>query len=194
MSWLVGLALLFTPDAGPAMGPRDELSALIAEGPATEEERLEIARWRSACPHDSRGAPVFRLLGLLRLERVLGVDSWRPGLLGAVWCIEAGWSTKPVVWGDYRDGVPMAHGPFQLWVTSRSQCSLTREGAQDLAASARCWVALVDGLRGKAGRMCARGNLWMVAEAAVSNFRKYQWNCKSSSAHWKVASKGLPTP
>jgi hypothetical protein len=178
------------------LAPVGELDSLVAEGPASLSERLEIERWREACPHDRPDAPVFALLGLLRLEKVLGVNRWRPGLLGAVWCVEAAWSKKRPLWGDWRGAHPMAHGPFQLWLSSRQTCSLTAEGAQDLAASARCWVMQVEALRAKAARVC-RGDevtLSRVAEAAVSNVRRYQWGCRYSSAHWKVAAKGLPDP
>lgn len=182
----------------PSLRPDGELAALVAEGPATREEMEEISRWRKACPHDTPDAPVEALLGLLRLEEVLGVDSWRPGLLGAVWCVESAWSTRRPVWGDYRGKYPMAHGPFQLWLSSRQWCGLTPEGAQDLATSARCWVAQVEALLSKAQRACPRVKdplrHWMVAEAALSNVRKYQWNCRLGSNHWKVASRGLPRP
>lgn len=200
LTLLLGLAMLLgmcneatvLASPSPLPLPSSEVMWLAAERPATVEERLEIRRWRQACPHDRPDAPVEALLGLVRLEKVLGVDSWRPGLLGAVWCIESAWSVKGRVWGDYRGKYPMAHGPFQLWLSSRRWCGLTDEGAHDLAASARCWVAQVEALLPKARRACPRARKhWMVAEAALSNVRKYQWDCRLSSNHWKVASRGL---
>jgi hypothetical protein len=163
--------------------------------PPTEAEREHVYRLRAACRHDGPHTDVFALLRLVRLEEELGIDRVRPGLLGAVWCVEAGFRLESrrggPVRGDYRDGVPMAHGPFQLWPTARAACGASGGAADDLEWSARCWVARVLATLPKARRRCPQGNVWMVSEAAVSNVRKYAWDCKRGSEHWRLAVRAL---
>lgn len=169
-----------------------EYDLLVAE-PATFEEREMISKLREACRHDRADAPVESLLALLRLEEVLGVDKWRPGLLAGVWCVEAGWRGAPSgemegqIWGDMRNGIPQAWGPLQLWPVHRNACSGTQDAPHDLIWAARCWVTRVESVRAKALARCPEADAWGVAEAAVSNHRKYRWRCKSRSKHWKVA-------
>ena len=159
--------------------------------PPTPHERDRVSSIRQACRHDGDHVDVWALLRLVRIEAELGVDEWRPGLLGGVWCIEGGLRTESrgggPIRGDYRDGVPMAHGPFQLWVSSRVACGAATGASDDLEFSARCWVARIEATLPKARRACPGGNAWMVAEAAVSNVRKYRWDCRRGSAHWRVA-------
>lgn len=175
------------------MIPGTEYAVLVAEPPSLEE-RLVVSALREACPHDGPHVDPWAVLALVRLERVLGVDEWRPGLLAGVWCVEAGFrvetSTGERILGDYRDGRPMAEGPMQLWPVTRSWCGGTRAAPHDLVWSARCWVARVEAVLAKARRKCPR-HPWRTAEAAVSNVRKYGWDCRRGSRHWRVAEAAL---
>lgn len=175
--------------------PPDEYHVLTLE-PATYHERLWVQATREACPHgDSPRADFLAVLGLFRLEQVLGVHRWRRGLLTGVLCVEAGLNPD-VQWGDWREladwpgrAIPMAHGPFQLWLPYRRWCSLTPDGAQDLFTSARCWVALVDALVDDP-RVSRCKWPHMVAEAARSNIHRYGMRCSRKSgmsAHWRVS-------
>jgi len=161
--------------------------------PPTLSERQRVEAVRRACRHDGPHVDPWAVLRLVRLEETLGVTEWRPGLLGAVWCVEGGLRLEArrggPLRGDYRDGVPMAHGPFQLWLSSRAACGGSAGAADDLEWSARCWVARVEATLPKARRACPRGNAWMVAEAAVSNVRKYRWDCRRGSEHWRLAAR-----
>lgn len=169
--------------------PEDEFSVLVM-APPTEEELLVIDAVAEGCRHYGPHADPFELLALYRLEKSLGVHEWRPALLLGVFCVEAGLRTTSrrggPIWGDYRDGVPMAWGPMQLWKTSRDDCRGTPDAAHDLIWSGRCWVARTERVLDKASRFCDK-NQMMVAEAAISNIRKYGWRCNASSEHWKTA-------
>lgn len=172
-----------------------EYQALTLEPPSIVE-RMTIAAVRSACAHDGPHVDPLDLLALIRLEEVLGVDQWRPGLLTGVFCVEAGFRvetrTGGRILGDWRDGRPMAQGPMQLWPVSRIACRGTVDAPHDLVWSARCWVARVEAVVDKARRRCGdKADVWMVAEAAVSNVRKYRWDCRRGSRHWRVAVAAL---
>lgn len=162
--------------------------------PPSWEERQQVEASRAACRHDGAHVDPWLVLGLHRLETTLGVTEWRAGLLGAVWCVEGGMRTESrgggPIRGDYRDGVPMARGPMQLWPVTSAACGMGREWADDLWASARCWVQRVEATRPKAERLCGEADAWGVAEAAVSNVRKYQWRCDGRSMHWQGAGNG----
>ena len=56
-----------------------------ATEPATHEERAAIVEALDACPGEGPDVDLFGLLGLIRLERELGVDAYRPRLLVATW-------------------------------------------------------------------------------------------------------------
>ena len=177
------------------MMPLTEYQVLTMDQPSIEE-CMTIDQLRSACRHDGPHVDPFDLLALIRLEEVLGVDQWRPGLLPSVYCVEAGWRSEAErggrILGDYREGRAMAHGPMQLWPTSVAACRGTVDAPHDLVWSARCWVARVEAVVGKARRRCgAKADVWMVAEAAVSNVRKYRWDCRRGSRHWRVAVAAL---
>lgn len=166
--------------------------ALLVQEPAIPEEHLLVQSVDAVCKHSGAHVDPFDVLALLRLEEVLGVSKWRRGLLPGVFCIEAGLRKVnrkggPIL-GDFRDGVPMAWGPFQLWPTTRAACRGSDEAAFDLVWAARCWIARVESSLPKASRLCDT-DPWMVAEAAVSNVRKYGWRCKEHSAHWRVATE-----
>jgi hypothetical protein len=174
-----------------------EFAELMREPPSWVE-RVAVDAMRSACHHDGPHTDVFALLALHRLEGILGVDEWRPGLLGAVWCVEGGFrlttrAGEPIR-GDYRDGVPMAHGPMQLWPVTVSACRGREGAADDIVWSARCWVARVLATLPKAARMCPDADAYAVAEAAVSNVRKYAWRCDATSEHWRMASVAFGDP
>lgn len=144
-----------------------------------------------ACPNgfkENTGA----LLQLIQLEKDLGTDRWIRGALLAVFCVESSYRTENKkggrVLGDYRNGVAMAHGPFQLWPVNRRYCGERNGESHDLEWSARCWVKLVERTYKKAVEKCP-DSAWRTAEAAVSNIAKYQWSCRLGSKHWKVAEK-----
>lgn len=165
---------------------------LLAEPPSLVE-RQAVDAIREACPHDGPHVDVWALLGLVRLEDDWGVDLWRPGLLGAVWCVEGGLRLESrrggPIRGDVRDGVPMAHGPMQLWPGTIAACGGVRADADDLWWSARCWVQRVSETQAKALSRCPDADPWGVAEAAVSNVAKYQWRCAARSEHWRLAAR-----
>jgi hypothetical protein len=172
-----------------------ELAQLMQEPPSLVE-RAAVDALRSACRHDGAHVDPWHVLALHRLEEVLGVDEWRPGLLGAVWCVEAGLRTESrkggPIRGDYREGVAMAHGPLQLWPGTIAACRGSNGAADDIVWSARCWVARVEATIPKASRACPDGDWYGVAEAAVSNVRKYQWRCDARSEHWRLAARAMP--
>ena len=169
--------------------PVDERAAVLLEEP-TLRERMIISATQSECRHYNRSTDPYDLLFLSRMESILGVNQWRPGLLLGVFCIESGLRTTAtnggLILGDYKDGVARAWGPFQLWPTHRRDCGETGKSAHDLAWAARCWVTRVNRVMPKAAKRCSE-NTWMVAEAAVSNSVKYRWNCYAASAHWSIA-------
>lgn len=195
MTLLAALRLATALLPSPTPLPVDEYAVLVQDTPS-REERLFVEAVRQACPHgDSPRADFLAVLGLFRLEEVLGAREWRRGILAGVFCIEAGLNPD-VQWGDYRElaewpgrAIPMAHGPYQLWLPYRRWCSLTPDGAQDLFSSARCWVALVEDLAGQEPYTRCKWS-HMVAEATRSNVHKYGRRCNRKtgmSAHWRVA-------
>lgn len=158
--------------------------------PPSYEERVMVDSLRDACRHDGAHVDPWGLLGLLRIEEGLGVPEHARGLLGAVWCVEAGMRTETrsggPIRGDWREGVAMAHGPMQLWPVTLHACRAQEGAADSLEFSARCWVARIVATLPKARRLCPDGDSWAVAEAAVSNVRKYQWRCDARSQHWQL--------
>jgi hypothetical protein len=158
--------------------------------PPTIEERIQVDAIRAACRHDGAHVDPWGLLALIRIESDLGVPDHARGLLGAVWCVEAGLRTRSrsggPVRGDYRDGVAMAHGPLQLWPGTISSCRGRNGAADSLEWSARCWVARIEATLPKAARRCPDADPWGVAEAAIANVRKYQWRCDARSEHWRL--------
>lgn len=158
--------------------------------PPTLRERRLVQRVVDNCPRRVVSPPLWHILDLVRLETTLGVTEWRPGLLGAIWCWEASFSTRQSVLGDETK----AWGPFQLWPTHRRVCGLDFETSHDLEAAARCWVSRVEDVLPKARAKCPQlggADLYRVAEAAVSNHHRYQWDCERGSRHWEISS---PSP
>ena len=160
--------------------------------PPSFEERAIVEQLREACPGASPDADPFGLLRLIRLEEQLGVDRYRPGLLVATWCIEASLRTHgrdgAPLRGDYRQGVAMALGPFQLWPQHRKACGLTDRDAHDLEAAARCYAARVLRVLPRAASKCPTAPE-RTAEAAVANIAKYRWSCTAASKHWLLAER-----
>lgn len=159
--------------------------------PPTPSELVLLSAAIEACPNGYDGG-LEDLLLLIRLERELGVDTWGRGALLGVFCVEASYRSRTqkggLVYGDYRNGVPMAHGPFQLWPVNRRFCGDSGKDSHDLDWAGRCWVRLVTRAHAKAEKKCP-SSPWRTAEAAVSNIAKYRWSCHLSSKHWKVAEK-----
>ena len=182
MRYIVGLIL--------GLGMWNETAAWAM--PPTLQERVAVQQVVDNCPRKVASPPLWHILDLVRLESTLGVTRWRPGLLGAIWCWEASFSTKRSVLGDET----RAWGPFQLWPTHRRVCGLDFESAHNLEAAARCWVARVEDVLPKARAKCPDlddGELYRVAEAAVSNHHRYQWDCSRGSRHWEISSPA-PSP
>jgi hypothetical protein len=158
----------------------------------TPHELIMLDAALEACPNgytEDTGS----LLRLIKLEQELGVaERWIPGALLAVFCVESSYRIVNKkggrVLGDFRNGVAMAHGPFQLWPVNRRYCGERKGESHDLEWSARCWVKLVERTYKKAIDKCPN-SAWRTAEAAVSNIAKYRWSCQLSSKHWKVAEK-----
>lgn len=80
--------------------------------PPTVEERAAIVEALEACPGEGPDVDLFALLGLIRLERELGVEEYRPRLLAATWCVEAS----------------MRHGPLAAQLQATAEALLTRAG------------------------------------------------------------------
>ena len=158
-----------------------------ATEPATYEERAAIVEALDACPGEGPDVDLFGLLGLIRLERELGVDAYRPRLLVATWCIEASMRHGPL-FGDHRKGKAMALGPFQLWAGHRRACGLSDRDAHDLEAAARCYAARVQRVLPRAASKCPRAPE-RTAEAAVANIARYRWSCSAASKHWLLAER-----
>ena len=158
-----------------------------ATEPATYEERAAIVEALDACNGEGPDTDPFDLLRLIRLEGELGVDAYRPRLLVATWCIEASMRRGPLR-GDYRNGVAMALGPFQLWPQHRKACGLTDRDAHDLEAAARCYAARVLRVLPRAASKCPAAPE-RTAEAAVANIARYRWSCTAASKHWLLAER-----
>ena len=179
----------------PSVAPPTRLAVLTAE-PATEAERRLIGAAVEACAR-VRGAPVrvlvdpWQALALVRLGDELGAPE---GLLLATWCVEV--SMRPEAraggrfHGDYRDGVPLASGPYQLLEgTWGGVCGGTAAAPHDLVFAASCYWRNVDRVaRSRAGELsrCSRRVRLRAAEAAASNVRRYGVRCDSESAHWRM--------
>lgn len=144
-------------------------------------ERVEVERQVASCSRQpGRKADVWGLLALYRLEEQLGVPDEARGILGAIYCVEAG-AMAGERRGDWRDGVARAHGPFQLHGWAYQACGLTRGGRDDLEASARCYWSRVE------ARVGTCGASYRVAEALVANAPRYSsWGCSAESAHWRA--------
>jgi hypothetical protein len=143
---------------------------------------------RAACPHDGPHVDNTALAMLADVERDTGVADIKPGLLAAVWCVEAGLRHGRPIKGDGGRAI----GPMQLWPTHRRVCGLSVADAHDLGKAARCWVRRIRDLLPKARKYCPHLDdygLWRVAEAAVSNHHEYKWSCRRGSAHWRLAGR-----
>lgn len=167
----------------------DELNALLTDE-ATVEERENVERAVAVCGGFRgpvhRVADPFAVLALLRLEAAIRAPT---GLLLATWCIESAMRTEGRhggrILGDYRDGVPLASGPFQLLEGVWSgTCGGTPDSPHNLIFAARCYWQNVLRVVPKV-RQCGKNGL-KAAEAGASNVRKYGLRCDSASAHWKV--------
>lgn len=90
--------------------------------------------------------------------------------------------------GDFRNGVAMALGPFQLWPQHRRACGLTDRDAHDLEAAARCYAARILRVLPRAAAKCPDAPE-RTAEAAVANIAKYRWSCTAASKHWLLAER-----
>lgn len=160
--------------------------------PPTLEERAAIVQVLEACPGEGPDVDLFALLGLLRLEADLGVDRYRPRLLAATWCVEASMRRAmrdgSPLRGDFRSGVAMALGPFQLWPQHRKACGLTDRDAHGLEAAARCYAARVLRVLPRAASKCPAAPE-RTAEAAVANVARYRWRCSAASKHWLLAER-----
>jgi len=174
-----------------------DLMGVLLEATPTEMERHFVDRALTAC-ENLRGpvrlvADPFQVLALARLEQDLGVPEMARGILVAAWCVETSMKARPGkgkhFLGDFRDGVALASGSFQLhenvWAIT---CNGTRNAPHDLLFAASCWWSQVLKTEEKARRVsgCAEDELLRVAEAAASNVRRYGWRCDSTSAHWQL--------
>ena len=174
-----------------------DLMGVLLEAAPTEAEQHFVDRALTAC-EGLRGpvrlvADPFQVLALARLEDNLGVPDSARGILVAAWCVETAMKARPGkgkhFLGDYRDGIALASGSFQLhenvWALT---CNGTRNAPHDLLWAAGCWWSQVLKTEEKARRVsgCEEADLLRVAEEAASNVRRYGWRCDSKSAHWQV--------
>ena len=148
-------------------------------------ERQVIERQVSACSRQpGRKADVWGLLALYRLEEQLGVPEEARGILGAIYCVEAG-AMAGERRGDWKDGVARAHGPMQLWPSIRHWCGLDVRGADDLEGAAHCYWSRVVDRREVRALDCAES--WRVGEALAANGPRYlAWGCSARSDHWRA--------
>lgn len=182
----------------------DRMGVLLQATP-TEAEQQFVDRALTAC--ESLRGPVrlvadpFQVLALLRLEQDLGIPADAHGIIVAAWCVETSMKARPgkgkQFLGDFRDGVALASGSFQLhenvWAIT---CNGTRNAPHDLLWAAGCWWSQVLKAADKARRVsgCAESDLLRVAEAAASNVRRYGWRCNSKSSHWQMLDLIRKTP
>ena len=128
------------------------------------------------------------MLRLLRHEVALGVPDEARGITLATWCIEGAMRLQGAdggpLRGDYRDGVAMAHGPFQLWPWQREWCGLAEGEADDLLLAAECYWQRVEDRRWERAMGCP--DSWRVGEALASHGPRYlPHGCAAESAHWR---------
>jgi len=172
--------------------PPTHLGVLLQE-PPTQSERALISGAKRACSgfrgDVSQSANPFLLLALVRLEDELGAP---PGLFVSTYCIEVSMretsrSGGPH-FGDYRNGTPLASGPFQLHEGVWSKvCGGTSDAPHDILWAATCyWANVLRVLETGKVDHCRPGDRLRVAEAAASNVRKYGLRCNSASAHWRT--------
>jgi|GEM_PF-2680563 len=174
-----------------------DLMGVLLQAPASESEQRFVDRALTAC-EGLRGpvrlvADPFQVLALARLEVDLGVPESARGILVAAWCVETSMKARPgkgkQFLGDFRDGIALASGSFQLhenvWAIT---CNGTRNSPHDLLFAAGCWWSQVLKTQEKARRVsgCAEADMLRVAEAAASNVLRYGWRCNSKSAHWQM--------
>lgn len=174
----------------------DRMGVLLQATPTEAEQRF-VDRALTAC-EGLRGpvrlvADPFQVLALARLEHDLGVPESARGILVAAWCVETAMKARPgrgkQFLGDFRDGVALASGSFQLhenvWAKT---CNGTRQAPHDLLWAASCWWSQVLKTAEKAQRVsgCDEEDMLRVAEAAASNVRRYGWRCDSKSGHWQM--------
>ena len=127
------------------------------------------------------------MLAMLRHESEMGVPAHARGITLATWCIEGALRTQASdggpIRGDFRDGVAMAHGPFQLWPWQREWCGLADGEADDPLVAASCYWKRVSDRREARALNCK--DSWRVGEALASNGPKYlPHGCAAESAHW----------
>ncbi len=174
----------------------DRMGVLLEATP-TQAEQHFVDRALTAC--ESLRGPVrrvadpFQVLALLRLEQDLGIPDEARGIIVAAWCVETSMKARPgkgkQFLGDFRDGVALASGSFQLhenvWAIT---CNGTRNAPHDLLWAAGCWWSQVLKAADKARRVsgCPEEDILRVAEAAASNIRRYGWRCNSKSSHWQM--------
>lgn len=182
------------------VGEASHLAVLLSD-PVTEyEETVVLSQIENCSRNVKRVADPYYILALLRLEADLGVPDEARGILGAVWCIESAMRLEAAVGGtirgDPRNGVRMAHGPFQLWPWMRNWCGLTQEGSDDLFVAATCyWQRVEDRYNVRAVDGCSKQeNRWKYAEALTANGPKYRKiGCNNSeSGHWRQMKQMTP--
>lgn len=172
----------------PPEAPGLDYKELLLDQDVTPEEfkLLEVALY--SCKRQVwRVADPVVMLALLRHESEMGVPPEARGITLATWCIEGAMRTQASdggpLRGDYRDGVAMAHGPFQLWPWQREWCGLADGEADDPLVAASCYWKRVSDRREARAMNCE--NSWRVGEALASNGPKYlPYGCAAKSAHW----------
>jgi hypothetical protein len=167
----------------------NEIGSLLEETPTVAESQ-EVSLQITRCLRSVGAvADPFKVLALLRLERVLGVPEVARGILGAVWCVEGAMRDEAAkggpIRGDLIDGEAQAYGPFQGHYWLWEWCGMRTAAADDLILAARCYWARVEDryatIRGKCGH-----EDWRVAEALTANGPRYQhYGCKAESQHWR---------
>lgn len=191
----------------PAMSPTMYGELLLSE--PSYEERKTVENIINNCPkHPRETIDPYRVLALLRLEDNLGVPEDHKGLLPAVFCIESGLQDEtenlqgdPVY--DHHGNVKYwrALGPAQFHQDAAWPCMFRYpqytvidgiDWRGDTYFSAQCWVHRILNNLKNAEKKCGKERAWKVAEAAVSNIRRYNWRCEttkyylSESKHWRL--------
>lgn len=180
--------------------------------PASFEERILVEKIQNNCPkHSQNTIDPFRVLALLRIEERTGVPNKYRGILPAVFCIESGLQSDtedllgdPIVRSN-QNGNEFTYwralGPAQFHIDSAYVCVSRDERTtihngidwrSDFYFSAQCWIHRINNAILTAEQKCGKDKAWQVAEAAISNIKKYQWRCStrdpqySKSSHWRL--------
>lgn len=172
----------------PFLGPSPTHLGVLLQDPITEEEYKEVDTQIQRCYRGTanivnhfkqRGPNPFYVLALYRLEGELGIPEEYRGILGATWCFEASFRSRPKAGDEGR-----SNGPFQMMGVWWAKCNLpmTDNVMYNIPVAARCyWSNVMEKLE---DGECP-GNVFR-AEAMIANGGYYKTKgCSAVSEHGK---------